>query len=78
MTITRHMNTDELPHLLTMVELATYLPVPRSSLYALVRDGRLDGVHVGRRIMVKRESLQRLLKGKGLTSLLPSTEEVGA
>ena len=62
MTISRTMKLDELPHLLTMSELAQYVPVPRSSLYALVRSGRLDGVPVGRRIMVKTASLRRLLK----------------
>lgn len=61
MTISRSMKIDELPHLLTMSELGQYLPIPRSSLYALVRDGRLEGVPVGRRIMVKTASLRRLL-----------------
>lgn len=63
MTISRMLSVHELPPLLAMDELREFLPkVPRSTLYTLVRTGRLEGVKVGRRIMVKQASLCRLLK----------------
>lgn len=43
---------------------AKALSLGRTSIYALIRDGRLDTVKLGRRTLVKVESIRRLLDRK--------------
>ena len=43
---------------------AKALSLGRTSIYALIRDGRLDTVKLGRRTLIKVESIRRLLESK--------------
>jgi excisionase family DNA binding protein len=43
-------------------EAAKALSLGRTSIYALINDGRLDTIKIGRRRLVKVESIQQLLK----------------
>lgn len=42
-------------------ETAKVLGLGRTSVYLLIKDGRLDVVRIGRRTLVRVESIQRLL-----------------
>lgn len=46
-------------------ETAKALSLGRTSVYALIGDGRLDAFKIGRRRLVKAESIRRLLNGQG-------------
>ncbi|MDQ2762407.1 MAG: helix-turn-helix domain-containing protein [Pseudomonadota bacterium] len=43
---------------------AKALSLGRTSIYALIRDGRLDTVKLGRRTLVKVDSVRRLLEAR--------------
>ena len=43
---------------------AKALGIGRTSIYQLIRDGRLDAVKLGRRTLVKTESIRRLIDGE--------------
>ena len=43
---------------------AKALGLGRTSIYALIRDGRLDTVKLGRRTLVKVESVRKLIDGQ--------------
>lgn len=43
---------------------AKVLSLGRTSIYALIRDGRLDTVKLGRRTLVKVESVRKLIDGQ--------------
>jgi excisionase family DNA binding protein len=43
---------------------AKALSLGRTSIYALIRDGRLDTVKLGRRTLIKVDSIRRLLETK--------------
>jgi excisionase family DNA binding protein len=45
-------------------DVAKVLSLGRTSIYALIRDGRLDTVKLGRRTLVKVESVRRLIDGQ--------------
>jgi len=45
-------------------EAAKALSLGRTSIYALIREGRLETVKLGRRTLVKVESIRRLLDGQ--------------
>ncbi len=44
---------------------AKALGLGRTSIYAMIADGRLDTFKLGRRTLVKAESIRRLVAGKG-------------
>lgn len=46
-------------------ETARALSVGRTSVYAMLADGRLEAFKLGRRTLVKAESIQRLVDGQG-------------
>lgn len=46
---------------LTIEELATYLKIPKSTLYKLVREGRIPSQKVGRHWRFLREAIDRWL-----------------
>jgi excisionase family DNA binding protein len=43
-------------------EAARLLGIGRTSLYGLLRSGQLRGVHLGRRLVIPRDELERLLR----------------
>lgn len=43
---------------------AKALSLGRTSIYALIRNGKLDSFKLGRRTLIKVESVRRLLDGK--------------
>lgn len=43
---------------------AKALSLGRTSIYALIREGRLETVKMGRRTLVKVESIRRLMRGE--------------
>lgn len=43
---------------------AKALSLGRTSIYALIRDGRLEAFKLGRRTLIKVESIRRLLESK--------------
>jgi len=45
-------------------EAAKALSLGRTSIYALIREGRLETIKLGRRTLVKVESVHRLIEGK--------------
>lgn len=44
-------------------ETAKALSLGRTSIYALIGDGRLEVIKLGRRTLVKAESIRRLIEG---------------
>lgn len=54
---------DEKPSdVLTIQELSVYLRIPRSSLYKLVREGRVPSQKVGRHWRFRKEAIDRWLE----------------
>jgi excisionase family DNA binding protein len=49
------------PLALSINDTANTLSLGRTSVYALIRDGRLETVKMGRRTLIKVESIRRLL-----------------
>jgi excisionase family DNA binding protein len=52
---------------LTVAETATALRISRGTAYAAVREGRLPHLRIGKRILVPRVALDRLLEQAGST-----------
>lgn len=44
---------------------AKALSLGRTSVYAMIADGRLEAFKLGRRTLVKAESIRRLIEGQG-------------
>lgn len=54
---------DELPGgVLTIEELATYLKIPKSTLYKLVREGKIPSQKVGRHWRFRKMAIDRWLE----------------
>ena len=49
------------PITLSVAETAKCLGLGRTSIYALIKDGRLETVKIGRRTLVKMTSIRRLV-----------------
>lgn len=54
----------QIPELLTVKETAKILRCGKTLVYAMLQDGRLPVVKVGRRRLVRADDVQRLLSGK--------------
>ena len=61
MTGPRPTDWSQVPLALSVDEAAALLGIGRTAAYALVADGTLPAVHLGRRIVIARESLEDLL-----------------
>jgi len=48
--------------ILTVEELSTYLKIPKSTLYKLVREGKIPSQKVGRHLRFHREAIDEWLK----------------
>ena len=48
--------------ILTIVELANYLKIPKSTLYKLVREGKISGQKVGRHWRFRKIAIDRWLE----------------
>lgn len=46
--------------LFTVQEACRTLSIGRSKLYTLIADGQIETIHIGRRRLIKRESLMKL------------------
>lgn len=52
------------PITLSINDATKVLGLGRTSVYALIRDGRIETVKLGRRTLIKTESLRRLIEGE--------------
>jgi excisionase family DNA binding protein len=55
---------DELPDVLTVAEAGEVLRLGRNSVYEAIRRKEIPSVKLGKRLLVPKEGLQRLLSGK--------------
>ena len=53
----------KLDEVLTIKELSAYLKVPQSTLYKLVREGKIPGQKIGRHLRFRKEAIDRWLEG---------------
>lgn len=53
---------ESLPDLLTIAEAAEYLRLSKNGVYALARDGELPSVRLGRRVVIPKRSIERLIE----------------
>ncbi len=53
------------PIAVSVNEAARALSLGRTSVYALIKEGRLEVVKLGRRTLVKTASIRRLVEGNG-------------
>jgi len=70
---TRNMSSEELKELdfVTAQEVSDWFRVPLSSVYHLVKTGRLRAVHIGKHVRIMREDVEKLLSPvKGDSHLL--------
>ena len=51
------------PITLTVAEACRVTGIGRTTLYALVKEGRLPILHLGRRTLIRRTDLERLIEG---------------
>ncbi len=56
---------DMEPLALSINETAKALSLGRTSIYSLIGDGRLEAFKLGRRTLVKADSIRRLIDGQG-------------
>ena len=52
---------DNLGEVLTIEELASYLKIPKSTLYKLVREGKIPSQKIGRHWRFRKEAIDRWL-----------------
>lgn len=52
----------DLPDLATVDEVREVLPIGRDAVYAAVRSGELPSIRIGRRVLVPRAGLERLIE----------------
>lgn len=57
--------SDELGEILTIDELATYLKIPKSTLYKLVREKRIPSQKIGRHWRFRKGAIDRWLEERG-------------
>lgn len=55
------MTTETNDHVMTLEELASYLKVPKSTLYKLVQEGRIPGQKIGKQWRFAKVAIDRWL-----------------
>lgn len=53
---------ERLPAILTVTECAKYLRIARGLAYDMVHQGRIPNIRMGKRILVPRAALERMLR----------------
>ena len=67
------MNTRSERLTLTVVEVAAQLGISRNAAYEAIRLGQIRSIRIGRRILVPRQALEEMLRGKDLNHWGTST-----
>ena len=65
--------TDNLPPVMTIQEASKYLQIPLSSLYKLAQDGKIPCQKIGRHWRFRKETIDRWLDERSVTSNKPSS-----
>ncbi len=60
-------NMDDEKRVLTVMEASKWLRCSRGATYEAIRKGLIPSLRIGRKILIPRAALQRLLEGKGLS-----------
>jgi excisionase family DNA binding protein len=63
--VTPQMPLEDLPQFLTVEEWRTFMRIGRSSAYALIRQGILPVVRLGRTVRISREDVMRFVDREG-------------
>lgn len=75
------MTADQEPLTYTVEEAAQLLRIGRGTCYEAVRSRQLPSIHIGRRILIPRCALERLLENGSVANLadkkMPPTEALG-
>jgi len=58
------MSEKKLGAILTVDEISDYLKIPRSTIYKLVREGRIPAQKIGRHWRFRKEAIDRWLENK--------------
>lgn len=66
---------DDLPAILTVDQAAAVLRISRGLAFAAVRSGEIPSLRIGRRILVPRDALQRVLLGTAQAPRSAAMEE---
>ncbi len=54
-------NPQEIPAIMNVPQLGTFLGIGRNGAYALVRSGQVQALHIGRKIRIPRHAVLRYL-----------------
>ena len=71
------MMADNAERVLTIVELAEYLKIPKSTLYKLVQEGKIPGQKVGRHWRFRRETIDRWLEQGSVENITEPADKTG-
>ena len=66
---------EKLGNVLTIEDLSAYLKIPRSTLYKLVREGKIPSQKVGRHWRFRKETIDRWLDETPVEAPNPKGEE---
>ena len=66
---------EKLGNVLTIEELSAYLKIPRSTLYKLVREGKIPSHKIGRHWRFRKETIDRWLDETSAEEPNPKGEE---
>ncbi|MBM3157745.1 MAG: helix-turn-helix domain-containing protein [Chloroflexi bacterium] len=62
------MAENKLGYVLTIEELSVYLKIPRSTIYKLVREGKIPAQKIGRHWRFRKEAIDRWLETRQATN----------
>lgn len=55
--------TNDWPVVMTVAECAAYLKIGRSHAYEMIKTGAIPSIRLGRKILISRQALSRMLDG---------------